>query len=47
MWGGDGDKCWYFLIEGNDDIFFCVYRESNLVGVYWIWWSVVGSIEEF
>ncbi|KAK4639424.1 hypothetical protein QC761_708240 [Podospora bellae-mahoneyi] len=46
VWGGDGDKRRYFLIEGNDDTSFRVYRESNPAGVHRTWWSVAGSIEE-
>lgn len=46
VWGGDGDKRRYFLIEGNDDTGYRVYRESNPAGVQRTWWSVAGSIEE-
>lgn len=45
-WGSDGDKRRYFLIEGNDDTTFRVYRESNPAGVNRTWWSVAGSIDE-
>ncbi|KAH6624295.1 hypothetical protein B0J18DRAFT_173965 [Chaetomium sp. MPI-SDFR-AT-0129] len=45
-WGGDGDKRRYFLIEGNDDTSFRVYRESNPAGINRTWWSVAGSIED-
>jgi hypothetical protein len=45
-WGSDGDKRRYFLIEGNDDTAFRVYRESNPAGVQRTWWSVAGSIDE-
>lgn len=45
-WGGDGDKRRYFLIEGNDDTSFRVYRESNPAGIHRTWWSVAGSIDE-
>ncbi|KAM7207394.1 hypothetical protein V8F20_002274 [Naviculisporaceae sp. PSN 640] len=45
-WGSDGDKRRYFLIEGNDDTAFRVYRESNPAGVQRTWWSVAGTIEE-
>ncbi|KAK3901317.1 hypothetical protein C8A05DRAFT_16487 [Staphylotrichum tortipilum] len=45
-WGGDGDKRRYFLIEGNDDTSFRVYRESNPAGIQRTWWSVAGSIED-
>ncbi|KAK0621395.1 hypothetical protein B0T17DRAFT_591290 [Bombardia bombarda] len=45
-WGSDGDKRRYYLIEGNDDTAFRVYRESNPAGVQRTWWSVAGSIDE-
>jgi hypothetical protein len=45
-WGSDGDKRRYFLIEGNDDTTFRVYRESNPAGLNRTWWSVAGSIDE-
>jgi hypothetical protein len=45
-WGSDGDKRRYFLIEGNDDTSFRVYRESNPAGIHRTWWSVAGSIDE-
>ncbi|KAL2019527.1 hypothetical protein VTK56DRAFT_9561 [Thermocarpiscus australiensis] len=45
-WGSDGDKRRYFLIEGNDDTSFRVYRESNPAGMQRTWWSVAGSIDE-
>jgi hypothetical protein len=45
-WGSDGDKRRYFLIEGNDDTAFRVYRESNPAGLHRTWWSVAGSIDE-
>lgn len=45
-WGNDGDKRRYFLIEGQDDSAFRVYRESNPAGTQRTWWSVAGSIEE-
>ena len=45
-WGGDGDKRRYFLIEGNDDTSFRVYRESNPAGIQRTWWSVAGSIDD-
>lgn len=45
-WGTDGDKRRYFLIEGQDDTAFRVYRESNPQGTNRTWWSVAGSIEE-
>ncbi|KAL2140905.1 hypothetical protein VTI28DRAFT_7872 [Corynascus sepedonium] len=45
-WGSDGDKRRYFLIEGNDDTSFRVYRESNPAGLNRTWWSVAGSIDD-
>lgn len=45
-WGRDGDKRRYWLIEGQDDTDFRVYRESNPVLKSATWWSVAGSIEE-
>jgi hypothetical protein len=45
-WGSDGDKRRYYLIEGNDDTSFRVYRESNPAGLQRTWWSVAGSIDE-
>ncbi|KAK4239981.1 hypothetical protein C8A03DRAFT_42443 [Achaetomium macrosporum] len=45
-WGSDGDKRRYFLIQGNDDTSFRVYRESNPAGMQRTWWSVAGSIDE-
>ena len=45
-WGSDGDKRRYFLIEGQDDTNFRVYRESNPAATQRTWWSVAGSIEE-
>ncbi|KAK0710966.1 hypothetical protein B0H67DRAFT_492836 [Lasiosphaeris hirsuta] len=45
-WGGDGDKRRYYLVEGNDDTAFRVYRESNPAGIQRTWWSVAGSIDE-
>lgn len=45
-WGSDGDKRRYFLVEGQDDTAFRVYRESNPAGANRTWWSVAGSIEE-
>ncbi|KAF5255012.1 hypothetical protein FANTH_227 [Fusarium anthophilum] len=45
-WGSDGDKRRYFLIEGQDDTAFRIYRESNPAGTNRTWWSVAGTIEE-
>ncbi|KAL7798371.1 hypothetical protein V8C37DRAFT_367577 [Trichoderma ceciliae] len=45
-WGSDADKRRYFLVEGQDDTAFRVYRESNHAGTNRTWWSVAGTIEE-
>ncbi|CAG7555389.1 unnamed protein product [Fusarium equiseti] len=45
-WGSDGDKRRYFLIEGQDDTAFRVYRESNPAGTNRTWYSVAGTIDE-
>ncbi len=45
-WGSDSNKRRYFLIEGNDDTSFRVYRESNPAGLHRTWWSVAGTIDE-
>lgn len=45
-WGTDGEKRRYFLIEGQDDTNFRVYRESNPAGTNRTWWNVAGSIDE-
>jgi hypothetical protein len=45
-WGSDGDKRRYFLVEGNDDTSFRVYRESNPAGINRTWWNVAGSIDD-
>ncbi|KAF5021420.1 hypothetical protein F66182_6545 [Fusarium sp. NRRL 66182] len=45
-WGSDGDKRRYFLVEGQDDTAFRVYRESNPAGTNRTWWSVAGTIDE-
>ncbi|RMZ70879.1 Extracellular matrix 3 [Pyrenophora seminiperda CCB06] len=45
-WGRDGDKRRYYLVEGQNDTHFRIYRESDpkLKKVQWI--SVAGSIDE-
>ncbi|USP78642.1 hypothetical protein yc1106_05916 [Curvularia clavata] len=45
-WGRDGDKRRYYLVEGQNDTHFRVYRETDpkLKKVQWI--SVAGSIDE-
>jgi hypothetical protein len=45
-WGSDGEKRRYFLIEGQDDTAFRVYRESNPAGTNRTWFSVAGTIDE-
>lgn len=45
-WGRDGDKRRYWLVEGQDDTAFRVYRESNPVLKHNTWWSVAGTIDE-
>lgn len=46
-WGHDGDKRRYYLVEGDDNCSFRIYREGNPAALYnrqWI--SVAGSIDE-
>lgn len=46
-WGVDSDKRRYYLVEGDDNCSFRVYREGNPAALYnrqWI--SVAGSIDE-
>lgn len=46
-WGRDGYKRNYWLIEGQDDTHFRVYRENNgATAKTNTWFSVAGSIEE-
>lgn len=45
-WGRDGDKRRYWLIEGQDDTHFRLYRESNPLQKRNIWRSIAGTIEE-
>jgi hypothetical protein len=45
-WGKDGDKRRYWLIEGQDDTPFRVYRESNPALKHVSWRSAAGSIDE-
>lgn len=45
-WGRDGDGRRYWLIEGQDDTPFRVYRESNPKLKTNTWWSVAGSIQD-
>jgi hypothetical protein len=45
-WGKDGDKRRYWLVEGQDDTHFRLYRESNPALKTHTWWSVAASIED-
>ena len=45
-WGRDGDKRRFWLIEGQDDTHFRLYRESNPSLKHNTWRSVAGSIDE-
>lgn len=45
-WGRDGDKRRFWLIEGQDDTHFRLYRESNPALKHNTWRSLAGSIEE-
>jgi hypothetical protein len=45
-WGRDGDKRRYFLIEGQDDTFFRVYRENHRYTRNAQWYNMAGNIEE-
>ena len=45
-WGRDGDQRRYWLVEGQDDTPFRVYRESNPKLKNTTWRSVAGSIDE-
>jgi hypothetical protein len=45
-WGRDGEKRRYWLIEGQNDTHFRVYREGNSHTPKATWWSVAGSIDE-
>ncbi|KAI9924428.1 hypothetical protein MW887_007054 [Aspergillus wentii] len=45
-WGRDGLKRRYWLIEGQDDTHFRLYRESNPALKNVTWWSVAGDIPE-
>ena len=45
-WGRDGDKRRFWLIEGQDDTHFRLYRESNPALKHNTWRSVAGTIEE-
>lgn len=45
-WGRDGDKRRFWLIEGQDDTHFRLYRESNPTLKHPTWRSVAGTIDE-
>lgn len=45
-WGRDCDKRRYFLIEGQDDTFFRVYRENHRYTRNAQWYNMAGNIEE-
>ena len=45
-WGRDGEKRQYWLIEGQQDTSFRVYRESNPAQKKKTWWSVAGDLDE-
>jgi hypothetical protein len=45
-WGRDGDSRRYWLVEGQDNTPFRVYRESNPKLKTVTWWSVAGSIDD-
>ena len=45
-WGRDGDKRRFWLIEGQDDTHFRLYRESNPALKVNTWRSVAGTIDE-
>jgi len=45
-WGRDGDKRRYWLVEGQNDTHFRIYRESDPHSKSVKWISVAGSIEE-
>ncbi|KAI5790189.1 hypothetical protein EDC01DRAFT_630888 [Geopyxis carbonaria] len=45
-WGRDGDKRRYWLIEGQDDTPFRLYRESNPALKTKEWYSIAGTIDE-
>jgi hypothetical protein len=45
-WGRDGDKRRYWLIEGQEDTHFRLYRESNPALKHNTWRSVAGNIDD-
>jgi hypothetical protein len=44
-WGKDAYRRQYWLIEGQDDTHFRLYRETN-PGPKSTWWNVAGTIDE-
>ncbi|KAF4548130.1 Hypothetical protein D9617_31g063660 [Elsinoe fawcettii] len=45
-WGVDGDKRRYWLVEGQDDTSFRLYRETPKGVAEGKWWSMAGTIDE-
>lgn len=45
-WGRDGEKRRYWLIEGQDDTHFRLYRENNPALKTVAWRSMAGDIDE-
>ena len=45
-WGRDGDKRRYYLVEGQNDTHFRIYRETDPSRKNVQWISVAGSIDE-
>ena len=45
-WGVDGRKRRYWLIEGQNDTTFRLYRESAHKSIDNTWWSLAGTIDE-
>lgn len=45
-WGEDGDKKRYWLIRGNDDSPFRVYKESPKTVKTNKWYSIAGTVDE-
>ncbi|KAJ4366814.1 hypothetical protein N0V83_007339 [Neocucurbitaria cava] len=45
-WGRDGDRRRYWLVEGQNDTYFRIYRESDPKLKKVQWFSVAGSIDE-
>ncbi|KAL9100453.1 MAG: hypothetical protein Q9163_004177 [Psora crenata] len=45
-WGRDGDKRRFWLIEGQDDTHFRLYRDSNRALKHNTWRSIAGTVDE-